>query len=126
MTLRNQGLTKAFLAGAAISANRFLKFGSDDRTVIQGAAATDSIIGVSDDVGCASGERLDVVLTEIATVEFGGTVTRGGLVISDSTGKAIAATASAGSNVRTAGIALASAVSGDKAPVLLIPGSFQG
>lgn len=126
MTLRNQGLTKAFLAGAAISANRFLKFGSDDRTVIQGAAATDSIIGVSDDVGCASGERLDVVLTEIATVEFGGTVTRGGLVISDSTGKAIAATASAGSNVRTAGIALASAVSGDKAPVLLVPGSFQG
>jgi hypothetical protein len=126
MTLRNQGLTKAFVAGAAISGNRFLKFGTDDKTVVLGAAAGDSIFCVSDDVGCASGERIDVVLTEIATVEFGGTVTRGGLVISDSTGRAIAATATAGSNVRTAGIALASAVVGDKGPVLLVPGSFQG
>jgi hypothetical protein len=126
MTLRNQGLIKAFLAGAAISPYRFVKFGADDRTVIQSAAAADSIVGVSDDVGCASGERMDVVLTEIATVEFGGNVTRGGLVISDSSGRAIAATASAGANVRTAGIAMASAVSGDKAPVLLVPGSFQG
>jgi hypothetical protein len=126
MTLRNQGLIKAFVAGAAINANRFLKFGTDDETLIQGAAAGDSIFCVSDDIGCASGERVDAVLTEIATVEFGGTVTRGGLVISDSTGRAIAATAAAGSNVRTAGIALASAVVGDKLPVLLVPGSFQG
>ena len=126
MTLRNQGLIKPFLCSGAIAPNRFVKFGSDDRTVTLGASATDSIIGVSDDVGAASGERVDVVLSDIATVEFGGTVTRGGLVTSDSTGKAIAATASAGSNVRTCGIALASAVSGDKAPVLLIPGSFQG
>ena len=126
MTLRNQGLIKPFLCSGAIPANRFVKFGSDDRTVTLGAAATDSIIGVSDDVGAATTERIDVVLSEIATVEFGGSVTRGGLVMSDSTGKAIAATASAGSNVRTCGIALASAVSGDKAPVLLIPGSFQG
>jgi len=126
MTLRNQGLTKAFVAGAAISPNRLLKFGSDDRTLLQGAAAADFIFCVSDDVGCASGERLDAVLTEIATVEFGGTVTRGGMVISDSTGRAIAATATAGSNVRTVGIALVSAVVGDKGPVLLVPGSFQG
>jgi hypothetical protein len=126
MSLRNQGLTKAFAAGAAISPNRFLKFGTDDRTVIHAAAATDSIIGVSDDVGCASGERIDVIMSDIATVEYGGTVTRGGLLISDSTGRAIAATASAGANVRTGGTALASAVVGDKGPVLISLGSFQG
>lgn len=126
MTLRNQGLTKAFVAGAAINPNRLLKFGSDDRTLLQGAAAADLIFCVSDDVGCASGERVDAVLTEIATVEYGGTVTRGTQVISDSTGRAIAATAAAGTNVRTAGIALVSAVVGDKGPVLLAPGSFQG
>ena len=126
MTLRNQGLAKAFVAGAAISPNRFLKFGADDRTVIHAAAAGDSIIGVSDDVGCASGERVDVILSDIATVEFGGTVTRGGLLISDSTGRAIASTASAGANVRIGGVALVSAVVGDKGPVLISLGSFQG
>jgi len=124
--MRNQGLVKAFVAGAAINPNRFLKFGADDNTLIQGSAAGDSIFCVSDDVGCASGERIDAVLTDIATVEFGGTVTRGGLTMSDSTGRAIAATASAGTNVRTCGIALVSAVVGDKGPVLLSPGSFQG
>jgi hypothetical protein len=126
MSLRNQGLTKAFVAGAAISPNRFLKFGTEDRTVIHAAAAGDSIIGVSDDIGCASGERIDVILSDIATVEYGGTVTRGGLLISDSTGRAIAATASAGANVRTGGTALVSAVVGDKGPVLISLGSFQG
>jgi hypothetical protein len=126
MTLRNQGIAKAFVAGAAIAPNRFIKFGADDRTVIQAAAATDSIIGVSDDVGCASGERIDVILTDIATVEYGGTVTRGGLLISDSSGRAIAAAASAGSNARIGGVAFASAVSGDKGPVLISLGSFQG
>ena len=126
MTLRNQGLTKAFVGGAAISPNRFLKFGADDRTVIHAAAAGDSIIGVSDDVGCASGERIDVIMSEIATVEYGGTVTRGGLLISDSTGRAIAASGIAGANVRTGGTALASAVVGDKGPVLISLGSFQG
>ena len=124
--MRNQGLTKAFVAGAAISPNRFLKFGADDRTVIHAAAGSDSIIGVSDDVGCASGDRIDVILTDIATVEYGGTVTRGGLLISDSTGRAIAATASAGTNVRTGGVALVSAVVGDKGPMLISLGSFQG
>lgn len=124
--MKNQGLTKAFVAGAAIAPNRFIKFGADDLTVIQGAAAGDAIFAVSDDVGCASGERLDNILSDIATVEFGGTVTRGALLMSDSVGRAIAATAAAGVNVRTCGVALVSAVTGDKGPVLISLGSFQG
>jgi hypothetical protein len=126
MSPRNQGLTKAFQAGAAVAPNRFIKFGADDRTMVQAAAAADFVVGVSDDVGCASGERFDAILDGIVTVDFGGTVTRGAQVMSDANGKAITAAASAGANVRTAGIAMASAVSGDKAPVLLVPGSFQG
>lgn len=124
--MSNHGLTKAFVAGAAIASNRFIKFGADDRTVIQGAAAGDSIFAVSDDVGCASGERIDIILTQTATIEYGGTVTRGSLLMSDSVGRAIAATAASGTNVRTGGIALVSAVSGDKGPILILPGSFQG
>lgn len=125
MTIRNEGLTKAFTAGAAISARRLVKFGSGDDLVIMSAAAGDSIIGVSS-LSSASGERVDVILTDIPLVEYGGTITRGQLVISDSTGRAIAATAAAGTNVRTAGLAMVSGVVGDIGAVLLSPGSFQG
>lgn len=130
MTARNQGLAKAFNAGASVNPARFVKFDSDDRTVIQAAAGGDSVIGASDSnpngTAAASGERLDVILDGIVTVTYGGTVTRGQLVMSDSTGRAVTASASAGANVRTAGIAMVSGVVGDLGAVLLSPGSFQG
>jgi len=66
------------------------------------------------------------VLSGVATVEYGGTVTVGALLISDSTGRAIAATAAAGTNVRTIGVAMVAGVVGDLGAVLLSPGSFQG
>ncbi len=130
MSIRNQGLIKTYNAGGTVNHARFVKFDSDDRTVIQSAAAADFTIGVSDfspnATAVASGERVDVQLTDIATVTYGGTVTRGQLVISDSTGRAITATAAAGANVRTCGVAMVSGVVGDLGAVLLIPGSFQG
>ena len=54
------------------------------------------------------------------------TVTRGALLMSDSSGYGITAAASAGSNVRTIGIALMSGASGDIIPCYVCPGSFQG
>ena len=125
MTIRNEGLTKVYTAGAAVAARRLVKFDSDDRTVIQGAAGADLVIGVSD-LGAAAGERVDVVHTWVATVEYGGNVTRGQLLMSDSVGRAITATAAAGVNVRYAGVAMVSGVSGDLGAVLLAPGSLQG
>ncbi len=129
MTLRNTDLIKAFFAGAAISPARLVKFDADDRTVIQGAAAADFVFGVSDSSpipAAASGERVDVVISGIAPVTYGGTVTRGQLLMSDSTGRAITATAAAGTNVRTAGVAMVSGVVGDVGAISLSPGSFQG
>lgn len=125
MTIRNEGLMKVYTAGAAVAARRLVKFDSDDRTVIQGAAAADLVIGVSD-LAAAAGERVDVIHTDIATVEYGGNVTRGQLLMSDSVGRAITATAAAGVNVRYAGVAIVSGVSGDLGAVLLAPGSLQG
>jgi hypothetical protein len=126
MTFRNPGLAKAFVSGAAINGSRIVKFGADENTVIQGAAATDSLIGVVDLVGCDNAERIDVFLEGVVTVEFGGTVTRGALLTSDSVGRAVAAAPAAGANNRTIGIALVDAVSGDKSSMLLSPGSIQG
>lgn len=125
MAFKIEGVFRPFLAGATVNGKRFVKFDSDDRTVIQGAAAGDAIFGVSD-ITAATGERVDVQLSNIAPIEYGGNVTRGQLLISDSVGRAIAATAAAGTNVRTGGIAQESGVSGDIGSVLLVPGSFQG
>lgn len=127
----NRDLVKSFNAGGTIASNTLVKFGADDNTVVAAAAAADSVIGAVSLVAppgssAASGDRVDVNLEGIVDVKAGGTITRGGLVISDASGYVIAATAAAGSNVRIVGMALASAVSGDIIPVLLTPGSFQG
>lgn len=126
MTMRNHGLIKTFNAGANIARSRIVKFGADERTVVQSAAAADFHIGVCDDVAGASGDPVDVVITGVATVEYGGNVAVGALLVSDSQGRAITATASAGANVRTIGVAMVAGASGDLGAVLLSPGSFQG
>lgn len=127
MTMRNQGLVKTFNTGAAVPRSRIVKFGADERTVVVGAAAADALIGVSDDVPApATGDVVDVVLSGVATVEYGGTVAAGALLTSDATGRAITATAAAGSNIRFIGVAMVAGVVGDLGAVLLSPGSFQG
>lgn len=84
-------LTKSFYAGAAISKHRIVKFGADDDHVIQGAAATDSLIGVSVELDAAADERVDIVLAGAATVEYGAAVTRGDRLTTDANGQAIPA-----------------------------------
>ncbi|MBI5726763.1 MAG: DUF2190 family protein [Ignavibacteriales bacterium] len=122
----NQGLIKGFDAGAAITGNRIVKFSSTDTTIVQAAAATDSILGVADSLGAASGARVDVVLSGTTEVEYGGTITRGDLLTADSNGKAVTAAPSAGVNNRIVGISMKSGVSGDIGLVLVNPFSLQG
>lgn len=122
-------LTKNFLAGGTINPYRIVKFGSDDNTVILAAAATDSLLGVVDipaQSSASSGERVDVVLTGVTEVEYGGTVTRGQELTSDANGRAVAASPAAGVNNRIIGIALKSGVVGDIGSVLLSQSVKQG
>ncbi|MCZ8112804.1 MAG: DUF2190 family protein [Rubrivivax sp.] len=127
MTMRIQGLVKTFNSGAAIARSRIVQFGADERTVIQSSAATSSHIGVADDVATpGAGEPVEVVMAGVATVEYGAAVTRGALLTSDASGRAIVAAAAAGANVRTVGVAMVDGVLGDLGAVRLHPGSFQG
>lgn len=123
--MRNEGLAKTLIAGAAVAARRIVKFGTSDTAVVQSAAAGDANIGVAD-LGAASGEYCDVIIDGIALVEYGGNVTRGALLMSDANGRAITAAGAAGTNVRTIGVAMVSGVSGDIGSVRIAPGSFQG
>ncbi len=124
----NPLLTKSFKNGGAIVTRyRIVKFGSDDDTVVQAAAATDSLIGVADSLGAAATDtRVEVIINGIAEVEYGGNVTRGALLTADSDGKAVAAAPTAGSNVRIIGVAAQSGVAGDIGSVILSHGSMQG
>jgi hypothetical protein len=124
--MANNRFSKSYVAGAAIAAYRIVKPGADDDHVIQGAAATDSLIGVADNLGAGSGERVGIVLEGIAEVEFAGIVTRGGFVTADSNGKGVAASPSAGVNNRIIGIAVNTTAAGDIAPVLLTQDAIQG
>jgi len=119
------GLTKAYDAGAAITAHSIVKFGSSDYAVVLGAAATDLLIGVTTEIAAASGERVDVIHGGIADVKLGGTVARGEPVTSDDEGLGVKAAPTAAAANRIVGYALISGDSGDIIPVLLAPSEMR-
>jgi hypothetical protein len=123
--MRNEGLTKTLIAGAAVAARRIVKFGASETAVLQAAAATDLSIGVAD-LGADSGDYCDVIVDGIALVEYGGNVTRGALLTADANGRAVAAAPAAGANARVIGVAMLGGVSGDIGSVRIAPSMMQG
>lgn len=125
--MRNEGLQKTLIAGAAIAKNRIVKFDAAANTVIQAAAVGDKSIGVSDNLGAdAAADTLDVIIDGIALVTYGGTVAAGDLLTSDSTGRAVVAAPAAGVNNRVIGVAMDAGVVGDIGSVRIAPASVQG
>jgi hypothetical protein len=114
-------MRRNYLAAAAIAAFRIVKHGSNDGEVIQGAAATDALMGVNDSVAPEAGERVDIVKSGMADVEYGGNVTRGAPLTSDSVGRAVTATVAGN---RIIGFAEVSGVSGDIGLVDIAPGTL--
>lgn len=124
--MRTDGLAKAFTAGGAIAARTIVKPHSVAGEVVAAAAATDKVIGISTEVAAASGDRVDVFVSGIAEVVYGGNVSAGDLVTADSSGYAVTAAPAATVNNRIVGTALVTGVSGDIGAVLIGPGSVQG
>ncbi len=117
---------RSFVAEAAISANRVVTFGATDDNVLTAVAVTSTLIGIVEGVSPVLGERVDVVMTGIADLQIGGSVTRGGYITVDAQGRGVAAAPAAGVNNNVIGVALQSGVSGDIIPVLISPGRIQG
>ena len=126
MAGHNPTLIKNYAAGAAVAARRIVIHGSADGLVVQGAGATAALIGITTEVAAASGERCDVIKAGIADVEFGGSVSRGGPITSDSVGRAVAASPGAGANAYIIGFAEVDGASGDIGQVFIAPGRIQG
>lgn len=124
--MSNPILFKNFTAGAAIAAFRLVRFSAAE-TVIQAAAVSEFIIGATQDVAPANGERAEILMAGIAYVEAGAAFALGALLTTDGVGRAVVAAPAAGTNNRIAGFALDAAVAaGDVVRVMLAPGSFQG
>ncbi len=126
MSWSNPGLVKNWVAEGAITKYRIVRLGTADGRVAQAAASTDTLVGVAAELDAADGERVDVIHSGIAEVEFGGAVTRGAFVTADAQGRAVAAAPAAGANARIIGIALQTAAAGDILPVLVVPSQIQG
>lgn len=125
--MRNELLNKTHTADGAIAAYRIVKHGDADGDVAQAAASTDKLIGIAGRVpAAAAGDRIDIVRAGIAEVEFGGTVTRGDPLTSDSVGRAVAAAPGTGVNAYIIGIAEVSGVVGDIGSAHISPGRIQG
>jgi len=127
MAGRTDGLIKTFTASGAISARSLVKFGAADNLVVVATAATDAIIGASGELDAADGEPVDICLSGLAEVRYGGNVTRGtSLLTAAAGGEAVAAAPAAGVNNRIVGVAMVSGVDNDIGLVLLAPGQIQG
>ena len=94
--MSNLILATNYVADVAIPKYRIVKHGTGDRAVTAATAATDSSIGVTNELDAAAGERVDVWQVGIAYVEAGAAVTRGAPVTADAVGRGVAAAPAAG------------------------------
>jgi len=116
----------SYIAGAAVTRRRIVKWGAADGQILLGAAVGDFLMGVLTGLDAAVNEPADVVQGGIADVEYGGVVTRGAPLTSDATGRAVVAAPAAGVNNRIVGFAEVSGVLGDIGAVRLAIGFMQG
>lgn len=119
-------LIKTYTAEGAIAARRFVKYGAADRVAAQAAAATDAIMGVSERLPVTAGERVDIIKSGPAEIEYGGPVTRGDWLTADAAGKAVKADPAVGANLAIGGQAELSGVAGDYGLVNIALGRIQG
>lgn len=126
--MSNPQVIRNFTAGSGgVRQYRIGKLGATDGEAVEATAVGDTLIGVSVQPGTAAqGQRVDLAIDGVAEVEFGGTVTRGAYLTTDSQGRAVAAAPAAGVNNGIVGIALVSAVVGDIGPAMVRQGRIQG
>lgn len=114
-----------YIANATVNAYRIVKFDTSDSLVIQGAAATDTTIGINQSPQAASaGQAVMLALQGVGKVELGGTVTRGDLLSTDSVGRAVVSLAAP--TDRVIGVALQSGAIGDIIRVSISPSKNGG
>lgn len=119
--MANPGLHKTLDAEGDISPYRICAYGTADYSAKQATAATDALMGTSDDLGTQANGRVDVCMGGLPEVEAGGTLAAGDPITSDAEGKAVKAEAAGN---RIIGFAMISASAGDIIPYQFSPGTL--
>lgn len=122
--MRNELFIKCCYATAAILPFRIVMHGGADARATTANGLSAAMFGVSDSLGASGADDpCDVIRLGIAEVIYGGTVTRGDPLTSDSQGRAVVATQA---DSRIIGFAEVSGVVGDRGSVWVSPGYFSG
>lgn len=80
------------LAEGTVEAYRIVKSGAAAGSCVKASAATDKLLGTSDELDHVAGEMVDIAVGPVPKVRLGGTVAVGDWLTSDANGKAIATT----------------------------------
>lgn len=123
----NPGLTKSFRTSTIIAPYRLAALGASDGVVKLATAATDSLIGVVQQVGAtASGQLVDVCMGGLPEIEYGAAVERGDPLTTDNQGRAVPCDPGEGEEERYIGFALSSGGVGLIAGFQFAPGILKG
>lgn len=125
----DMGSIKNFTSDGAINPRRFVVFVATDGRVAQASgAAGEKIAGCSGVIGTlAAGERVDVCLDDVQTIEAGAAFPPGSPLVADALGRAIRATPAAGAVAVGGAVALeASFGEGQHVQVIVRPSPVVG
>lgn len=125
-TSPNPGLFKTFVAAAAVAPYVIVAHAAADGEVVQADSGGDALFGVTQQLGAAAGERVDVCLGGLPEVRMGGAASAGDPLTADAAGRAVPADPAAGVQARIIGFALMDAVEGDIVPFQFAPGVITG
>ena len=112
---RTEGLVKRMVAGADMAEYKLVKFGANDDQAILCDDDDEVIVGVTL-MSAKNGEWVDVQMSGIAEVEYGGAVTRGAHLTSDANGDVIVTTTA---TANTIGFATVAGADGDLGAVFI-------
>lgn len=122
MHIDNPQMIHTWTADGAVTRNRFVETGTNDEDAAMVNGLGDQVIGVALETA-ADNASVQVAHGGIVIVDSGAAVTRGNLVRSDASGRAVAYTPGVATATRAAGVALESAAgAGERISILLIPG----
>lgn len=107
------------VAEGAVAAYSIVKTGTAAGSCIVATAATDKLLGTSDELDHVTGEMVDIAVGPVPKVRLGGTVAVGDALTSNGTGAAITTTTIGN---RYVGFAEQAGVSGDVITYLRSPG----